>query len=166
MAQQRVASQGSNLEEQLVVFRLAQELYGVEINRVQEIIRLPEITEVPRAPTFLEGVINLRGRITPVVDLRKRFGLHADEPTKNARIMVVEVINDHLVGLIVDEVSEVLRVSQENIEPPSPLVTTVDSTYLRAIAKQKNQLIILLDLDKVLTRFEASDAFEASGGIK
>ncbi|MBI2875374.1 MAG: chemotaxis protein CheW [Candidatus Tectomicrobia bacterium] len=141
------------LEEQLVVFELAREHYGVNISKVQEIIRSQEITEVPRAPEFIEGVINLRGKITPVVDLRKRFGLSAGEHSKDARIVVVEV-NGHLVGLMVDRVSEVLRVSRECVEPPSPPVTTLDSAYLKAIAKLEDRLIILLDLDRVLNKEE------------
>lgn len=141
------------LEEQLVVFELAKEYYGVDIGKVQEIIRLQEITEVPRAPVFVEGVINLRGKITPVVDLRKRFGLPLGEQNKDGRIVVVKVAG-HLVGLMVDGVSEVLRVSRECIEPPSPLVTTLDSAYLQAIAKLEDRLIILLDLERVLNQKE------------
>lgn len=136
-------------EEQLVVFGLANEQYGVDIGRVQEIIRMQAITEVPRAPQFVEGVINLRGGIIPVIDLRKRFGMGHDEHDQDTRIVVVE-INGQRVGLVVDRVSEVLRVPKEDIEPPSALVTTVDSAYLRAIAKLENRLIILLDLNSVL----------------
>jgi purine-binding chemotaxis protein CheW len=136
-------------EEQLVVFGLASELYGVEIGRVQEIIRMQAITEVPRAPQFVEGVINLRGGIIPVVDLRKRFGMSNDAHDKDTRIVVVEM-GGQRVGLVVDRVSEVLRVPKSDIEPPSALVTTVDSAYLRAIAKLEDQLVILLDLDRVL----------------
>ncbi len=136
-------------EEQLVVFGLTQELYGVDIGRVQEIIRMQTITEVPRAPEFVEGVINLRGGIIPVIDLRKRFGMSHDDHDKETRIVVVEM-GGQRVGLVVDRVSEVLRVPTANIEPPSALVTTVESAYLRAIAKLEDRLIILLDLDRVL----------------
>jgi len=136
-------------EEQLVVFGLASELYGVEIGRVQEIIRMQVITEVPRAPQFVEGVINLRGGIIPVVDLRKRFGMGDEAHDKDTRIVVVEM-GGQRVGLVVDRVSEVLRVPKSDIEPPSALVTTVDSAYLRAIAKLEDRLVILLDLDRVL----------------
>jgi len=138
-------------EEQLVVFTLGEEVYGVNIARVQEIIRPPAITRVPRTPEFVEGVINLRGKITPVMDLRKRFGLPVSDRSRNTRIVVVE-ISGQMVGLIVDGVSEVLRVPAEAIEPPSALVTTVDSAYLRAIARLGERLIILLDLDRILGR--------------
>lgn len=143
-------------EEQLVVFELAGESYGVEISRVQEIDRMQTITVVPQAPSFVEGVINLRGRITPVVDLRTRFGLPKVEPTPLTRIVVVKA-GEEWVGLVVDAVSEVLRIPVEAIEPPSAMVTTAESTYLRGIAKLESRLIILLDLDRVLDKeFQAA----------
>ncbi len=143
-------------EEQLVVFELAGESYGVEIGRVQEIDRMQAITVVPQAPPFVEGVINLRGRITPVVDLRTRFGLPKAEPTPLTRIVVVKA-GEEWVGLVVDAVSEVLRIPVDAIEPPSAMVTTAESTYLRGIAKLESRLIILLDLDRVLDKeFQAA----------
>jgi purine-binding chemotaxis protein CheW len=137
-------------EEQLVIFELANEVYGVDISRVQEIIRMTTITRLPRAPEFVEGVINLRGKVIPVVDLKKRFGLAERERTKASRIVVVDV-GDHTIGMVVDAVSEVLRVPTSAVEPPSPLVTTIESDYIRGIAKVEGRLIILLDLDKVLS---------------
>jgi purine-binding chemotaxis protein CheW len=138
-------------ERQLVVFQVGAELYGVDIAGVHEIIRLPAITRVPRAPGFVEGVINLRGKVIPVVDLRRRFGLPSAEHTRASRIVVVE-IGDQVVGIIVDAVSEVLRVSGSTIEPPSPVVAGIDSDYLHGIAKLPERLVILLDLDRVLAR--------------
>lgn len=140
----------ADLEEQLVVFGLGDEVYGVDISRVQEIIRMQDITQVPGAPHFVEGVINLRGRIIPVIDLRRRFGLHDVQAGASSRIVVVET-EGHVIGMIVDAVSEVLRVSTTCIEPPSPLLTGIDSEYIRGIAKLEERLIILLQLDKVLT---------------
>src|SRR5919198_4274220 len=140
-------------EQQLVVFQLGAELYGVEIARVHEIIRLQAVTRVPRAPAFVEGVINLRGKVIPVVDLRRRFGLPMAEHTRSSRIVVLE-IGDQVVGFIVDGVSEVLRVNTSTVEPPSPVVAGIDSEYLNGIAKVDEQLIILLDLDRVLAREE------------
>lgn len=137
-------------EEQLVVFELANEVYGVDISRVQEIIRMTTITRLPRAPEFVEGVINLRGKVIPVVDLKKRFGLQESDRTKASRIVVVDV-GDHTIGMVVDAVSEVLRVPTSAVEPPSPVVTTIESDYIRGIAKLEGRLIILLDLDKVLS---------------
>jgi purine-binding chemotaxis protein CheW len=143
-------------EEQVVVLELAGEAYGVEIGRVQEIIRMQPITRVPNGPAFIEGVTNLRGRVIPVLDLRKRFALDQDEPTRRSRIVVGE-LGDHTVGLVVDGVSEVLRVSAEAVEPPSSLVTTSDSAYLRGVAKLGERLILLLDLSKVLSQVERDD---------
>ena len=142
-------------EQQLVVFELGAELYGVEIARVHEIIRLQTVTRVPRAPAFVEGVINLRGKVIPVVDLRRRFGLPTAEHTRSTRIVVVE-IGDQVVGIVVDGVSEVLRVNTATVEPPSPIVAGIDSEYLHGIAKLPERLVILLDLDRVLAREERS----------
>jgi purine-binding chemotaxis protein CheW len=147
-------------EQQLVVFHLGAELYGVEIARVHEIIRLMQVTRVPRAPSFVEGVINLRGKVIPVVDLRRRFGLPQAEHTRASRIVVVE-LSDHVVGIIVDGVSEVLRVNTSTVEPPSPVVAGIDSEYLHGIAKLSDRLVILLDLDRILAR-EERRALEAS----
>jgi purine-binding chemotaxis protein CheW len=143
-------------EEQVVVLELAGEAYGVEIGRVQEIIRMQPITRVPNGPAFIEGVTNLRGRVIPVLDLRKRFALDQEEPTRRSRIVVGE-LGEHTVGLVVDGVSEVLRVSAEAVEPPSSLVTTSDSAYLRGVAKLGERLILLLDLSKVLSQVERDD---------
>ncbi|MCC6792627.1 MAG: chemotaxis protein CheW [Thermomicrobiales bacterium] len=145
-----------NGEQQLVVFELGREVYGVDIAAVQEIIRMQEITKVPRAPRFVEGVINLRGKVIPVVDLRHRFGLDHADRTRASRIVVVD-IGDHTIGMVVDGVSEVLRITDDCVEPPSPVVTTLDSDYLRGIAKLEERLVILLELDQVL----ATDAIRA-----
>mgnify|MGYP001415184946 CR=1 FL=1 len=144
------------MENQLVVFDLANEQYGVDIAAVEGIIKMQTITVVPRAPQFVEGVTNLRGKVLPVIDLRKRFGLPRGEVTKDMRIVVVEM-GGATVGIVVDGVSEVLRVSEEAIEPPSPIVTTVDSSFIRGIAKVNERLVILLDLGRVLSLQEQQD---------
>ncbi len=144
------------MENQLVVFMLAKEHYGVRIAVVESIIKLQPITAVPCSPSFVEGVTNLRGRVLPVIDLRKRFGLPAEESTKDTRIVVVEM-NGTLVGMIVDAVSEVLRVPAESVESPSPIITTVDSAFITGIAKVGERLIVLLDLEKVLSPDEKAD---------
>jgi len=144
------------VEEQVVVFSLAGELYGLDISRIQGIIRVPEITRVPRAPEFVEGVLNLRGRIVPIIDLRLRFGRPSQEPGPDTRIINVEMGTD-LVGLIVDGVEEVLNIPVEAIEPTPELVTSADAVYLRGIAKIGDRLVILLDLDRVLSSQEQAD---------
>jgi purine-binding chemotaxis protein CheW len=138
------------MENQLVIFHLAKEYYGVDIAAVESIIKMQEITGIPQAPAFVEGVINLRGTVLPVIDLRKRFGMSQTELTKDTRIVVVEMAGT-TVGMIVDAVNEVLRVPTEDIEPPSPMVTTLDSAFITGIAKVSDRLIILLDLGKVLS---------------
>ena len=140
-------------EQQLVVFDLATESYGVDIGAVREIIRMQEITNVPRTPEFVEGVINLRGKVIPVVDLRKRFGLEVGEMSAEDRIVVVD-IGGNDIGVIVDAVNEVLRIFTDSVEPPSSVITTADSDYLMGIAKVDDRLIILLDLESVLSAEE------------
>jgi purine-binding chemotaxis protein CheW len=141
---------------QLVTFHVGDEEFGVEILEVREINRMMEITRVPHAPDFVEGVINLRGQVIPVVDLRKRFGLGSIERDKNARIVVVE-LGDKVVGFLVDSVSEVLRVPRRVVEPPPPIVGGIDSEYIEAVVKLDDRLLILLDLQKLLTKHEAQE---------
>jgi purine-binding chemotaxis protein CheW len=140
------AGAGSTDEIQLVVFELGDERYGLDIATVYEIIRHQPITAVPQAPAFVEGVINLRGRIIPVVDLRDRFGMAAGDLTKASRIVVCEAAGTR-VGLVVDGVSEVLMVSADAIEATPDVAAGSDAAYLRGIAKLGERLIILLDLD-------------------
>lgn len=140
-------------EQQLVVFELSGESYGVEIGAVNTIIRMQPITHVPRAPEFVKGVINLRGSIVPVIDLRTRFGLAGFEETKASRIVVVET-ESGLMGMIVDAVTETLSLPTNAIEPPSSIVTSADSRYLRGVAKADDRLLILLDLERILTASE------------
>jgi len=143
-----MADQGDRVR-QLVVFELANEVYGINIGTVREIIRTQTVTYVPDAPDFVEGVINLRGRVIPVVDLRKRFGLPVTETTNDSRVLVVDIQGDDI-GVIVDAVTEVQRISEDSIEPVTALVTTEDSYYIEGIAKVDDQLLILLDLDRAL----------------
>ena len=140
-------------EKQLVVFDLASESYGVDIDAVREIIRMQEITRVPRTPEFVEGVINLRGKVIPVVDLRKRFGLAVGEENKDNRIVVVD-IGGQDIGVVVDAVTEVLRIPASAIEPPSSVITSADSEYLLGIVKLADKMIILLELESVLSEKE------------
>lgn len=135
---------------QLVTFSIDEEEFGVNILKVQEIIRIMEITRVPRSPEFVEGVINLRGRVIPIVDLRRRFGLAAIAHDKDTRIIVIE-LNSLVVGFIVDAVSEVLRIPADTVEPAPPVAAGVDSEYISGVGKLQDRLLILLDLDKLLT---------------
>jgi purine-binding chemotaxis protein CheW len=138
------------MERQLVVFELGTEFFGVGIDAVESIVKMQEITRMPQAPAFVEGVTNLRGTVLPVVDLRKRLSIQATEATKETRIVVVS-LSEMKVGMIVDGVSEVLTVSDDVIEPPPSMFSTVDTQYITGIARLDNRLIILLDLVEVLS---------------
>ena len=143
-------------EVQLVVFQLGNEEYGAAIGQVQEIVNLGEVTRMPKAPEFVEGVINLRGRVVPVIDIGKRFDLPLKERDKNARIMVV-LIEGVAMGMIVDSISEVLRLSKEAIEPPPPIIGDISAIFLKGVAKVGDRLVTLVDLDKVLTAEETPE---------
>jgi purine-binding chemotaxis protein CheW len=136
-------------EEQLVAFRLGGETYGIPISLVHEIIRSSEITQVPRTAEYVRGVINLRGKVVPVLDLRLRLGLPPIEETRTTRIVVVEVENG-IIGMIVDAVSEVLRLPISQIEPPSELVASIETDLIRGVGKRDQDLVILLDIYKTL----------------
>jgi len=135
---------------QLVTFKLGTEEFALDILLVQEINRRVEITKVPKTPEFVEGVINLRGKIVPVVNLHKRFGLAGQGFTGQSRIIVVNIDN-RVLGLMVDSVSEVLQVPAHSIEPPPPLGVGIDAAYIKGIGKLEDRLLILLDLGKVLS---------------
>jgi purine-binding chemotaxis protein CheW len=159
------------MENQIVIFELGSEYFGVDIATVQSIIKLQPITKLPHTAEFVEGVTNLRGKVLPVIDLRKRFGLAPREADKNSRIIVVS-IDQNEVGIIVDEVSEVMTVPAGSVEALPDMATTIHSTFIKGIAKlgsndsaalQAARLIILLDLAQVLSVNEQANllAFSA-----
>ncbi|MBM3132566.1 MAG: chemotaxis protein CheW [Chloroflexi bacterium] len=147
--------------EQLVVFRLAGGSYGVKIVKVNGIERMQEIVKVPKTADYVEGIINLRGKVIPVVNLRKIFSLPEAETTRDTRIVVVSM-KDQRIGCLVDAVTEVLRIPVDSVEPPAPMVAARgNSNYLRGVAKLANRMILLLDLDKVLALEDALMLAEA-----
>jgi purine-binding chemotaxis protein CheW len=153
---------------QIVGFRIGNETYGVRISSVREIVRVPEITAIPSAPEAVEGVINLRGKIVPVMDLRKRFGQQEVQPDKKNRILVVE-LEGKLVGLIVNAASEVLKIPPGDIAAPGSLFPEGESSYVTGVAKLKNRLVILLNVAKLLhgqefKRFE--EVAETAGAVR
>lgn len=148
-------------DHQVVGFRIGNETYGVRIASVREIVRVPEITIVPNAPDVIEGVINLRGKIIPVMDLRKRFGSPAVQPDKKNRILVVELDNK-LLGLIVSSASEVLKIPSSEIESPGSVFAEGESSYVTGVGKLKGRLVILLDISKLLRQPEFKKLEEAA----
>lgn len=145
----------------LVGFRIGEETYGVPIGSVREIVRVPEITIVPNAPELIEGVINLRGKIIPVMDLRKRFGSVAIQADKRNRILVVELEN-RLLGLIVSSASEVLKIPPSEIEAPGAVFAEGESSYVTGVGKLKGRLVILLDIGRLLRQPEFKKLEEAA----
>jgi purine-binding chemotaxis protein CheW len=135
-------------ETQIVVFKLGGEDYGIEIGQVREIIRRREITPMPRQPPYIQGVINVRGTIIPVINLNNRFGFEGDAST-HPHIIIVES-GDGLIGMLVDAVSEVIRVPRDQIHPAPSITTAVDSEYLRGICRLGERLLIYLDVRKVV----------------
>ncbi len=135
---------------QVATFHIGTEEYGVDISQIQEIIRMVEITHVPRTPDFMDGVINLRGQLIPIIDLRARFGMERIAPTKSTRIIVTD-IGTKRVGIVVDSASEVLRIPIEAIEEAPEIVAGVGADYLQGVGKVGDRLIILLDLTMVIS---------------
>ena len=138
---------------QLVVFRLGDEEFGVEIGQVREIIKMIEVTQMPNCPDFMQGVINLRGQVTAVMDLRKKLGISANNEEKDARILIVE-LDDKTVGMIVDSVTEVLRIPTKDLDDADIITSQVEANYIRGVGKLEDKILILLDLNKVLTTRE------------
>jgi purine-binding chemotaxis protein CheW len=156
------SSLGDDESKQLVSFRVGDEEFALEIQRVQEIIRNQRVTRVPNSPSFVEGVINLRGKVIPVIALRKRFGVDHKPQEQDTRIVVLEV-KDIVVGIIVDSVPEVLRVPANVIVEP-PRIVKSRRDYVAGVAKLTNRLLILLDVDRVLAGNEAGIGVAAAHG--
>lgn len=146
-----------DLAGKYLTFSLGEETYGIEILKVHEIIGLMSITRVPRTPAYIRGVINLRGKVIPVVELRRKFELEGVEDTERTCIIVVQVAGADLpitMGILVDEVSEVVDISVSQLEPAPNLGAMIDTNYILAMGKVGNHVVILLDVDRVLTTGE------------
>ncbi len=151
-------------EQHIVGFRIGRESFGVPIRLVHEIVRIPDITAVPEAPDFVEGVINLRGKIVPVVDLRKRFGEKEIISTRKNRILVAEV-DRKMVGLMVDAASEVMKIPETEIEQPPNVFEEGDLQYVTGVGKLNGRLIILIDLTRVLQKGELRRLAEVADSL-
>lgn len=136
-----------------VIFQLKDEEYGVDVHQVQSIERMIHITRVPKMPDFVKGVINLRGVVTPIIDLKERFSIETSDYTESTRIIIVQV-DDKEVGLIVDSANDVIDIPTEKIEQPPEVVGKIESDYIRGVAKLDDRLLILLNLNKVLNAEE------------
>jgi len=136
-------------EIKVIIFKLKSEEYGVDVKQVKSIERMEHITRVPNTPPFVKGVINLRGVVIPIIDLRSRFGFDQKEYGEATRIIIVNV-EEMEVGLIVDAANDVIDIPLSAIEPPPKVVGGVESVYLRGVAKLKTRLLILLNLDRIL----------------
>jgi len=148
-------------EEQIVVFKLGKEEYCVPVNQVREVQSYLEPTRIPHTPSFVEGVINLRGQIIPILDLNKRFSIGQTICNADSCFIVVE-INDETLGILVDAVLEVLRVPKGTFEPPpAKVVSTINSTYIAGVGKWNQRLLILVDLAKILNTEESAEIAES-----
>ena len=135
---------------QIVSFSLLNDVeYGVDILSIHEILKIPAVTRLPNVPSFIKGVLNLRGKVIPVINVRARFGLPESPATEDSRIIVVEV-GDKLIGLLVDEVYHVIRISKKNIEKPSELIEGVSDDFIQGVGRLKDGLVVILKLRNML----------------
>ena len=148
----RSIAEATENETQVVTFQLAREEYAIDILQVQEIVMMTRITRMPKAPHFIEGIVNLRGQMIPIIDMRKRFGLPEAEHDSDTRIIIVDI--GEIVGMIVDGVRDVIRLPDSAISPPPPMIQGISADYLKGIGQFDERLLIMLDLEKVLTAEE------------
>jgi purine-binding chemotaxis protein CheW len=139
--------------KQFISFSIGEEEYGLELLRVKEVIRIREITWLPKAPSFVKGIINLRGDVIPIIDLRDKFGLEAKEATAMTRVIVVEV-EGRMIGMVVDSASQVVRIPADQIDPPPPMLGGFSQEFITGVGKLEDKLIILLNTDAILTMEE------------
>ncbi len=151
---------GQNNSMQLVSFTLGNETYGIEITKIREIILVGEITCIPETPHYIKGLINLRSTVIPVIDLRSRFSLPDGQLNDESRIMVLNVRN-RTIGIVVDSVNEVLRVSHEQVSPAPPTVASLGNRYMTGLVRLKDHLLILLDIDQLFSEEDTAAMAEA-----
>ena len=157
------AAEGAGQAEvQVVTFRLADEEYAIDILQVKEILMWTEVTRMPRAPHFIEGIVNLRGQMVPIIDLRKRLGLEQRDRTKDTRIVIADM-GDEIIGMVVDAVREVTRLPQSAIAPPPSMIAGVGAEFLTGIGQVGERVLIMLDLSKVLRAEEIAAVRDVTG---
>ncbi len=150
MEDNNLSNQDSSEILQLVSFKIGREEFGIDILQVQEINKITSVTKIPNSPYFIEGVINLRGRVIPIIDLRMRLGLEKITHTNNTRIIVVNV-SGRTVGFIVDAVSEVLRIPASITEEPPQIISGIDTEFIKSVGKLEDRILILIDLEKIIS---------------
>lgn len=148
-------------EGQYVVFKLGQEEYGIDIMNVSEISTYQEIIKVPNVPSFIEGIINYRGSVIPIICLAKRLSIKAKEVDNNTRIIIIN-LQGKQIGFIVDEASSTIRISSEDIDPAPSIIGNIDTKYIKGVGKPGNRLIILVDLENILTSEEIKEVQEVN----
>jgi purine-binding chemotaxis protein CheW len=162
-----VSDVGIQLAGKYLTFRLAEEEYGLEILKVQEIIQMQAVTKVPRTPEYVRGVINLRGKVIPVIDLRRKFGIAAVNDTEKTCIIVVQIAHENgkvVMGIIIDEVKEVLDIKAENIEETPSFGASIDTQFIMGMGKIGHSVKILLDIDRVMSTKDINDIRKVAGG--
>lgn len=162
---QEVRTTYSSDDQQFLTFNLAEEFYGVDILKVQEIKGYTNVTRIPNTPDYLKGVLNLRGTIVPIVDLRMKFGMGVTEPTPFTVVVVVNVRN-RVMGFLVDAVSDVLDLNAKDIQPPPALGSSVDITFVAGIGNSNEHLVTLLDIDRVLTDEEVKTVTDIPADVE
>ncbi|MHC4506925.1 MAG: chemotaxis protein CheW [Planctomycetota bacterium] len=148
----RSFAEATEHETQVVTFQLAKEEYAIDILQVQEIVMMTKITRMPKAPHFIEGIVNLRGQMIPIIDMRKRFSLGEAVHDADTRIIIVDI--GEIVGMVVDGVRDVIRLADSAISPPPPIIKGISAEYLKGIGQFNDRLLIMLELEKVLSAEE------------
>jgi len=153
---------GEGVLVQLVSFMLAEEEYGVEVLKVREIIRIPTITKMPNVLPYVEGIINLRGKVIPIISMRKRFGLMESENSSHTRIIIMDVAGS-LTGFVVDAVSEVIRIQNSEIQPPPSMVLSggIGQEFITGVYNRAERLLIIMDVDRMFS----NDELDSFGGV-
>lgn len=144
-------------ERKYVIFKIKDEEYGVDIMKVKEVSEFKKSTSIPNSPSFVDGIINLRGDITPIISLKKKFNIPVEKGYDDSSRIIVVNMNDKLVGFAVDEASQVISIDDSNIDPPPEIVAGLDRRYINGIGKLQDRIVIILDLERVLSENEQTE---------
>ncbi len=153
---------GDEFEVKLAIFLLEKQPYAMDIMKIKQIIRPLKITRLPKAPDFLEGVINLRGVVIPVIDMRKRFGIPLRKEGEETKVIIASV-EKKVVGIIVDDVTEVIPMARSEIQPPPRVIRGVEATYLLGVCRYQDDILLILNLDEILSAEEKITLSTLSG---